>query len=142
MNDFEYRNLFGEDLAIISDSALKQTLGNVLDNALEASPHWVGLEVSRRDDTLIVSVMDQGAGFPDAMLRDLGRPYQSTKGRPGGGLGLFLVFNVVRTLGGNISAGNRPQGGAVVTLTLPLSALTIDEQGMDEPDQKEGGYDH
>ena len=86
--------------------------------------------------------MDQGAGFSDAMLRDLGRPYQSTKGRPGGGLGLFLVFNVVRTLGGNISAGNRPQGGAVVTLTLPLSALTIDEQGMDEPDQKEDGYDH
>ncbi|MBD3652091.1 MAG: ATP-binding protein, partial [Alcanivorax sp.] len=120
---------------------------NVLDNALEASPHWVGLEVSRRDDTLIVSVMDQGAGFSEAMLSHLGRPYQSTKGRPGGGLGLFLVFNVVRTLGGNVSAGNRPQGGAVVTLTLPLSALTIDEQEideqrMDEPDRKEGGYEH
>ncbi|MCH9782476.1 MAG: sensor histidine kinase, partial [Gammaproteobacteria bacterium] len=71
----------------------------------------------------------------------------STKGRPGGGLGLFLVFNVVRTLGGNVRAGNRPQGGAVVTLTLPLSALTIDEQEideqrMDEPDRKEGGYEH
>ena len=54
----------------------------------------------------------------------------------------------VRTeLTGNVSAGNRPQGGAVVTLTLPLSALTIDEQEideqrMDEADQKEGGYDH
>ena len=147
VNDFEYRNLFGEDRAIISDSALKQTVHNVLDNALEASPHWVGLEVSRRDDSLIVSVMDQGAGFSEAMLSHLGRPYQSTKGRPGGGLGLFLVFNVVRTLGGNVSAGNRPQGGAVVTLTLPLSALTIDEQEideqrMDEADQKEGGYDH
>ncbi|HAB04530.1 ATP-binding protein [Alloalcanivorax venustensis] len=147
VNDFEYRNLFGEDRAIISDSALKQTVHNVLDNALEASPHWVGLEVSRRDDTLIVSVMDQGAGFSEAMLSHLGRPYQSTKGRPGGGLGLFLVFNVVRTLGGNVSAGNRPQGGAVVTLTLPLSALTIDEQEideqrMDEPDRKEGGYEH
>jgi len=147
VNDFEYRSLFGEDRAIISDSALKQTVHNVLDNALEASPHWVGLEVSRRDDTLIVSVMDQGAGFSEAMLSHLGRPYQSTKGRPGGGLGLFLVFNVVRTLGGNVSAGNRPQGGAVVTLTLPLSALTIDEQEideqrMDESDRKEGGYEH
>ena len=147
VNDFEYRNLVGEDLAIISDSALKQTVHNVLDNALEASPHWVGLEVSRRDDTLIVAVMDQGAGFSEAMLSHLGRPYQSTKGRPGGGLGLFLVFNVVRTLGGNISAGNRPQGGAVVTLALPLSALTIDEQQMDEPEmgeqaRKEGGYGH
>ena len=157
VNDFEYRNLFGEDRAIISDSALKQTVHNVLDNALEASTHWVGLEVSRRDDTLIVSVTDQGAGFSEAMLNHLGRPYQSTKGRPGGGLGLFLVFNVVRTLGGNVSAGNRPQGGAVVTLTLPLSALTIDDQEMDEQEmdeqgadeqemhaltQEEGGHDH
>ena len=147
VNDFEYRNLFGEDLAIISDSALKQTVHNVLDNALEASPHWVGLEVSRRDDTLIVAVIDQGAGFSEAMLSHLGRPYHSTKGRPGGGLGLFLVFNVARTLGGNVSAGNRPQGGAVVTLTLPLATLTIDgpnmeRRGIDPPARKEGGYEH
>ena len=33
------------------------------------------------------------------MLAQLGKPYQSTKGRPGGGLGLFLVVNVARTPG-------------------------------------------
>ncbi|WP_101674858.1 ATP-binding protein [Alloalcanivorax mobilis] len=122
---FGYQNHFGEDLAIVSDSALKQTICNVLDNALEASPRWVGLEVTREEDTLVLTVLDRGPGFAPDMLERLGRPYQSSKGRPGGGLGLFLVMNVARTLGGNVSASNRPQGGAMVSLSLPLSAIEL-----------------
>jgi two-component system sensor histidine kinase RegB len=61
------------------------------------------------------------------MLAQLGKPYQSSKGRPGGGLGLFLVVNVARTLGGSVSARNRPEGGAAVTLRLPLAAITLEE---------------
>ena len=45
-------------------------------------------------------------------LDTLGKPYRSTKGRPGGGLGLFLVSNVVRKLGGRLAAENREGGGA------------------------------
>jgi two-component system sensor histidine kinase RegB len=59
------------------------------------------------------------------MLALFGKPYQSSKGRPGGGLGLFLVVNVVRKLGGTVSAHNRPDGGAVVTIELPLETLMI-----------------
>lgn len=125
--EFGYRNRLDGGLRIISDSALKQTLCNVLDNALEASPGWVGLEVVRDDDTLVLTVTDEGPGFAPEMLERLGRPYQSSKGRPGGGLGLFLVVNVVRTLGGQVSARNRPEGGARVTLALPLSAITLEE---------------
>ena len=49
------------------------------------------------------------------MLAQLGKPYQSSKGRPGGGLGLFLVVNVARTLGGTSRRTIRPKGGAEVT---------------------------
>jgi two-component system sensor histidine kinase RegB len=125
---FDYRNNFGQDLRIISDSALKQTICNVLDNALEASPRWVGLTVSRNGDTLMLTVEDSGPGFAPEMLAQLGKPYQSSKGRPGGGLGLFLVMNVARTLGGSVTAANRPEGGAVVTLALPLAAIMLAEQ--------------
>ena len=129
---FAYRNYFGEDLRIVSDSALKQMIHNVLDNALEASPHWVGLEVTHEDDdTLQLTVTDAGPGFEAQMLERLGKPYQSSKGRPGGGLGLFLVFNVARTLGGSVRAENRPEGGAMVTLTLPLAAIELEEEEKD-----------
>ena len=69
------------------------------------------------------------------MLAQFGKPYQSSKGRPGGGLGLFLVVNVARTLGGSVAARNRAEGGAVVTITLPMAAITLDEDAQDEPDE-------
>ena len=124
---FAYENHFGHDLEIVSDSAIKQMIHNVLDNALEASPNWVRLEVARKDDSLVLSVADRGFGFPPEILAGLGKPYQSTKGLPGSGLGLFLVINVARTLGGSVTVRNRAMGGAVVTLELPLHTVTLED---------------
>ena len=129
VQQLHYENHFGEDLTIVSDSALKQMIGNVLDNALEASPKWVGFNVGRDGDWLTMVVTDTGPGFASGMLAQLGKPYQSSKGRPGAGLGLFLVANVARTLGGNVVARNRAEGGAMVTLTLPLAAIRLEEDG-------------
>jgi len=64
------------------------------------------------------------------MLKQFGKPYQSSKGRPGGGLGLFLAMNVARTLGGKVAAHNRPEGGAAVRITLPLSAIEYVEDRL------------
>jgi two-component system, sensor histidine kinase RegB len=130
---FDYVRRFVDDLTIVSDEGLKQTICNVLDNALEASPDWLALEAVRDGNDLVLRVFDRGPGFPAPMLQHFGRPYQSSKGKPGGGLGLFLAVNVVRALGGTISARNREaegdpvrEAGAVVTLTLPLASLTLE----------------
>jgi two-component system sensor histidine kinase RegB len=125
--ELHYDNHFGQDLAVVSDSAVKQMIFNMLDNAFEASGAWLQLVVTREAETLVMSCIDNGPGFAATTLAHLGKPYNSTKGRPGGGLGLFLVFNVARTLGGEVRAANRPEGGARVTIRLPLSALTLDE---------------
>ena len=121
-----YENRVRDDLPIVSDSALKQVICTVLDNAIEASPHWVGFEAAREGGMLVLAVTDTGPGFAPDMLKQIGKPYRSSKGKPGGGLGLFLVMNVVRKLGGRVTALNRPGGGAVVTLAFPLTALAID----------------
>jgi two-component system, sensor histidine kinase RegB len=128
---FTYENRFGQDLSIVSDSAIKQMIHNVLDNALEASPGWVGLDVAHEGDALKLTVTDAGPGFPPEMLAQLGKPYQSSKDKPGAGLGLFLVSNVARTLHGSVSAHNRSEGGAIVTLTLPLESITLEESTAD-----------
>lgn len=128
---FVYENHMPHDLPVVFDSTLKQTIVNVLDNALEASPKWLGLEARLKDDTLLLEVTDAGPGFAQAMLADFGKPYQSSKGRPGSGLGLFLAVNVARTLGGTISARNGADGGAVVELHIPLSAIALDEEAKD-----------
>lgn len=123
-----YDNLFGRDMPVVSDSAVKQMIFNVLDNALEASGQWVKLEVTRQADELVLCCTDQGPGFAPVTLAQLGKPYNSTKGRPGGGLGLFLVVNVARTLGGVFTASNRAEGGACVTIRLPLAAMGLEEE--------------
>ncbi len=133
----DYRRHPDADVPIISDSGLKQMIGNVLDNALEASPAWVGLEVRREGadgEMLVLEVSDNGPGFSAETLANFGKPYNSSKGRPGGGLGLFLSLNVARSLGGRLSAANRSPTGARVVLELPLSALAPPQPEPPDPD--------
>jgi two-component system sensor histidine kinase RegB len=125
VQDFDYQNRLVQDMPVVFDLTLKQMIFNVLDNALEASPGWVAMEAGREDDTLVLSVADAGPGFTPDMLAHFGQPYHSTKEQPGHGLGLFLVVNVARALGGTVSAGNRREGGALVRITLPLAAVTL-----------------
>lgn len=122
-----YRDVEGE-VAIVLDSTLRQSIVNVLDNAFEVSPARIRFTVEREGDTLKIETRDEGPGFDPAVLEALGRPYQSTKGAPGRGLGLFFAMNALRKLGGRLEAANRPGGGAVVTLVLPLAPLLIEEE--------------
>lgn len=126
-----YDNRFGEDLAIVSDTALQQTICNVLDNAADASPDVVALSITRTTSELQITIEDRGPGFSPEMMANLGKPYSSTKDKPGGGLGLFLVVNVMRKLGGRVEARNRAGGGAGVVLSLPLAALALAEPHTD-----------
>ena len=82
--------------------------------------------------------VDKGGGAHGAGLK---RNHQHApvepviaKGRTGGGLGLFLVVNVARKLGGTVTARNRPGRGATVTLTLPLAAIAIGEEPEERDD--------
>lgn len=121
--DFDDR--FGADVTIVSDPALRQVIGNVIENAIEVSPGTVTLIALREDDALVIEIADRGTGFAPEILATFGQPYRSTKGKPGGGLGLFLLVNVLRKLGGEASAENRLDGGARVRIVLPLAALAM-----------------
>jgi len=120
-----------EEIDIVSDPALRQVIGNVVDNALEVSPGGIAITARREADTLHIAVRDGGPGFDPDVLAQVGRPYISTKGRAGGGLGLFLVANVLRQFGGHMAVSNPETGGALVALSIPLSALAF--QGKANP---------
>jgi len=127
LSQFSYINTIDEDdVSVVLDTTIKQMLFNILNNALDASPGWVKLEVLKEDGVLKLIVTDAGPGFASDILNQLGAMYQSTKGHLGGGLGLFLVTKVVNELGGTVSAQNLPSGGAQVLVQIPLASIQLE----------------
>ncbi|MEG3089419.1 ATP-binding protein [Sphingomonas sp. PB4P5] len=125
-----YADQFGRDVPIASDVVLQQAVFNLLDNAAEVSPGAIHIGLARGDDALVLTVRDEGPGFAEEQLANLGKPYNSSKPELGRGLGLFLVGNVARTLGGTLAVRNLHKG-AEVTLRLPLAPLRLAEEEED-----------
>lgn len=117
-----------DDPVMVADKPLAQTIVNLLDNAAEAGARTINIAIAADEAEVRVCVRDDGRGFKPALLADFGKPYRSTKGRHGAGLGLFLATNVLRTLGGTVSARNCHSGGAEVTLAWPLAATAAEER--------------
>jgi two-component system sensor histidine kinase RegB len=121
----DYDDRFGEDVPIASDVVLQQAVFSLLDNAAEASAAAISIMLSRVDDMVVLTVSDQGPGFANEQLANVGKPYNSSKGELGRGLGLFLVSNVARKLGGSLTARNIDGAGAEVMMCLPLVAIRL-----------------
>ena len=121
-----FEDRIGEDRPIVSDRALGQALTNLLDNAAEAGASAITLTAAVEEAVIVLTVRDDGSGFPPAVLAGIGKPYNTSKERRGAGLGLFLATNVLRTLGGTLAARNIA-GGAEMVLRLPVAALALED---------------
>ncbi|MHB8659565.1 MAG: sensor histidine kinase [Solirubrobacteraceae bacterium] len=106
---------------------LEQLLLNLLDNALAASPAGAEVEIAlaAADQRATITVIDGGPGIP---IQDLNRIFDrfysrkiGSEPRASAGLGLAIARAIAEDHGGELIAGNRPNGGAVFTLTLPLA---------------------
>jgi signal transduction histidine kinase len=110
----------------------RQVLLNLLLNACDALAQggkaWVEAEVGP-DAWLTVRVVDTGCGLPAKLGQEIFQPFVSTK-ETGMGLGLSICKRIVESHGGEISAANRPEGGAVFTVKLPMPAAPTNEPRM------------
>jgi two-component system OmpR family sensor kinase len=115
-------------VAIEADGdALRRVFGNLLRNAVVHTPAGSPIEISLEatDAWATVSVRDHGPGLPsggaDAVFERFWRD-SASRGRDdgGAGLGLAIVAALVNAHGGEVEAANAPDGGAVLTVRLPL----------------------
>jgi signal transduction histidine kinase len=116
---------FDEQVTLDADK-IKQVLRNLFDNAIKFSPDGgiIDVGIDRVQDSVRVSVRDQGPGIPpDELEAVFDKFVQSSKtktGAGGTGLGLAICHEIVAAHGGRIWAENRPEGGATFSLEIPL----------------------
>ena len=68
----------------------------------------------------MIAVADNGPGLADGLIDKIFEPFFTTKPvGEGTGLGLWISYGIAREHGGTLAAANRPDGGALFTLTLP-----------------------
>lgn len=117
-----YKFVGKSDKKIILSNDLKLAFFNIFDNALEESPNLISILVNVGNDELTVAVEDQGKGFSEEMLDQIGKPNLTTKSG-NNGLGLFLAINSFAAINGNLKVSNKADGGAKVEITIPIKNL-------------------
>ncbi|WP_045991088.1 sensor histidine kinase [Halomonas sp. S2151] len=131
-HDLGLGSLPAEPLKVcVEDWALREALGNLIDNALRYTPTGceITLHLSREGDWARLSIVDDGPGVADAALATLGQPFQrgGRQDTEGSGLGLAIVDTTARRMGARVQFANRSPQGLEVVLWLPLAK---DEQDV------------
>lgn len=109
---------------VAGDSTLlRQVIHNLLQNAQDALADHVAPRVTvtthHDNNTVTLTVADNGAGFPEHLMARLFEPYATTKTK-GTGLGLAIVKKIVEEHQGTIHIENLPSGGAAIRIALPV----------------------
>jgi len=107
---------------VLGDSSkLRQVLHNLLQNAEHAvvaiSRPQIVVRTEAVGNSVVLSVRDNGPGFPEQMMARVFEPYVTSKSR-GTGLGLAIVKKIVEELNGSVEISNPPGGGALVEVRL------------------------
>lgn len=103
-------------------AAIKQTLVNIIKNALEAIDEGETVLIKIKEpkkNNLIINIIDSGCGISKERLYHIGEPYYSTKER-GTGLGLMTCFNTIEKHNGTIHIESEINYGTTVKISLPL----------------------
>jgi PAS domain S-box-containing protein len=105
----------------IDEKLIKQALLNVIKNAQAAMPLGgeIRIRTAVRDSQVLISLADTGEGIPEDNLEKIFEPYFTTK-ESGSGLGLTLVYKIIKEHGGDIQVLSPLNEGTEFRVFLPI----------------------
>ncbi len=111
----------------------RQCFVNVLKNAIESMPNGGYLTISTKFSQTFVTVrvVDTGVGMTREQLERLGEPFYSTKGKNGTGLGMMVVYSIVRAMDGTIAVESELGKGTTLLFEFPTITSIINNQQTD-----------
>jgi len=113
------------DIEVYCDAVqIQQVILNLVRNACEAQSGVDAgpptISVTLEEEMVRVGVRDHGPGFAPGLLQRLSQPFLTSK-ENGLGLGLSISRTIIEAHGGALRAENHPEGGALLSFTLPLA---------------------
>jgi nitrogen fixation/metabolism regulation signal transduction histidine kinase len=124
---------------------IRQVLHNLITNAVEAQETRSDGKIELRTRCIVhaagnwagISIIDAGPGFAPEVLGHMFDPYVTTKPR-GTGLGLSIVKKIIDEHAGRIEATNRSEGGAIITIELPIKSAVLASMTNNELSVRDG----
>jgi len=128
MSDREHKTTLDveEHVFVEADPGLlNRVISNLLENELTHLPpgHLITVRLRSQGGSAVLVVEDDGPGFPPEIIPRAFERFVRGKHSPGHGLGLAFVNAVVQAHGGEVNLFARSGGGAVITVSLPVSVL-------------------
>ena len=111
------------DVAVVQSRRLVEVLEHLLQNAQDATPDdgHVELRLAGAAGRVIVEILDDGRGMTAEFLDNhLFRPFRTTKGKAGMGIGVHQSLQIVKELGGQLVVQSSPGVGSCFRLSLPV----------------------
>ena len=116
---------------LMDPERIHQVLLNIIKNAIHAMPKGgtIRVETEGNEKLCLVRFQDTGVGIPDDSLPKIFDAYYTTK-EEGSGLGLMIVYQIIREHGGRIEVTSKPNSGTTFTIILPIRKEKL---GLPEP---------
>ena len=109
-------------LEIRYDQSLQHALMNLLNNAADASPEFVSMQIGSSPGWLLINIEDHGPGIPAEIAGNLGKTSISRK-QGGLGLGVLLGYASIERLGGEVTLTGRQGPGTRLEIRFPLVGI-------------------
>jgi putative PEP-CTERM system histidine kinase len=123
----------GQVSVLAEPERLGMVISHLIRNAQDATPAdgSVTVHATAADGFAVITVVDNGAGMDETFIRErLFRPFDSTKGAKGMGIGAYQARQFVEEAGGSVRVHSRPGAGTRFEIRLPLTVTeTIADDG-------------
>ena len=105
---------------------MKLVVMNLISNAIDAVDKngRINVDIKENKRFAVLIVSDSGAGMPEEIRKNIFNPFFSTKDK-GVGLGLFIVYNIVKAHGGYIEVESAVDCGSTFSIYLPKERLSV-----------------
>ncbi len=113
-----------DDMISIDEETLSSVLNHLLQNAQEATNEsgWVKINAERISNNLHIAIVDNGCGMSSHFIKSrLFKPFDTTKGNAGMGIGVYEAKQFVESIGGAMQVTSFENEGSIFTLVIPCS---------------------